>query len=156
MKTEKGKRERGNSGRLLMIPNYRAGALSGALGSSALPRSGFTLLEVVIALAIMAIVLVAVFHSQAQSLAMTAEARFQTMAAMLAQGKLAEIEATPSLSLGEEQGDFGDDHPGYRWKTVVAATMDERLRLIEVAVTNERLTRNNTFRIRYYKYRRTS
>ena len=41
-------------------------------------RQGFTLLEVMIAMAILAIVLVTVFHSQSQSIAMANESRAMT------------------------------------------------------------------------------
>ena len=55
-------------------------------------NSGFTLLEVMIAMAIIAIALVAVFGSQSQSLSLANEAKFSTTAALLAQSKMAEIE----------------------------------------------------------------
>ena len=54
---------------------------------------GFTLLEVMIAMAILATTLVVVFQSQSQSISTTGIARFQTTASLLAQSKIAEIEA---------------------------------------------------------------
>lgn len=75
----------------------------------------FTLLEVMIAVSIIAIALVALFGSQSRSLALATESQFNIMAPMLASGKLAEIRAEESVPSSEE-GDFGDQFPGYRWE----------------------------------------
>ena len=48
-------------------------------------RGGFTLLEVMIAMAILAITLVAVYQSQSQSISMAGNSRFLTTASLLAQ-----------------------------------------------------------------------
>jgi general secretion pathway protein I len=86
--------------------------------SSACRQRGFTLLEVLIAIAILAISLSAIFGSQAQSLSLATEAQFNIYAATLAKAKLAEYESgiTP---LENGDGDFGDDFPGYTWKVEV-------------------------------------
>ena len=55
--------------------------------------SGFTLLEVMVAMAIIAIALTAVLGSQSKSLSLASEAKFSTTVALLAQSKMAEIEA---------------------------------------------------------------
>lgn len=80
---------------------------------------GFTLLEVMVAMAIIAIALVAVFGSQSQSLSMAGEAKFNTTAAFLAQGKMAEIEAEAEEGPTSGSGDFGEDFPGYLWEAEV-------------------------------------
>ena len=54
---------------------------------------GFTLLEVMIALAVISIALMALLGSQSQGLSLANESRFNTTASLLAQGKMAEIEA---------------------------------------------------------------
>lgn len=79
-------------------------------------RVGFTLLEVMIAMSIIAIVLVAVFGSQSQSLTLANEAKFNTTAALLAQQKMAEVEIGNSLDLSSSSGDFGEDFPEYQWE----------------------------------------
>ena len=81
---------------------------------------GFTLLEVMIALAVIAIVLVAVFGSQSQSLSLANEAKFNTTAALLAQKKMAEVEAGTSLDMNSSSGDFGEDFPEYQWELNVS------------------------------------
>jgi len=82
--------------------------------------SGFTLLEVMIAIAIIAITLVAVFGSQSQSLSLATEAKFSTTAALLAQSKMAEIEAVNPEDLASDSGDFGENFPNYHWNLTVS------------------------------------
>ena len=82
-------------------------------------NSGFTLLEVMISVAILAIALVSVYGSQSQSLSMANEAKFNTTAALLAQAKIAEIEAYKEGDLSSSSGDFGEDFPDYFWDLVV-------------------------------------
>jgi general secretion pathway protein I len=88
---------------------------------------GFTLLEVMIALAVMAIVLVSVYRMHSQSLTMNTAARFYTQAPILAQGKIAELEALSSGAFPENSGDFGEQFPGYSWKTSLADITSEIL-----------------------------
>jgi general secretion pathway protein I len=76
---------------------------------------GFTLLEVLIALAIMAIVLVAVYRLHSQTLSMEAANRFYTQAPLLAQSKMAQLEASSSEVVAGDSGDFGEKFPGYSW-----------------------------------------
>ena len=82
--------------------------------------SGFTLLEVMIAIAIIAITLVAVFGLQSQSLSLANEAKFSTTAALLAQSKMAEIEAVNPEDLASDSGDFGENFPNYHWNLTVS------------------------------------
>jgi len=81
--------------------------------------NGFTLLEVMVAIAIIAITLVTVFGSQSQSLSLANEAKFSTTAALLAQSKMAEIEVVNPEDLVSDSGDFGETFPNYYWKLTV-------------------------------------
>ncbi len=83
-------------------------------------NSAFTLLEVMIAMTVIAIVLVAVFGSQSQSLTLANEAKFNTTAPLLAQRKMAEVEIGNSMDLGSTSGDFGEDFPEYHWELNVS------------------------------------
>ena len=86
---------------------------------------GFTLLEVMIATAIIAIALVAALGSQSQSVSLANEAKFTTTVAFLAQKKMAELEAEDVKDLSSDSGDFGEDFPGYHWESEVdAATLE--------------------------------
>jgi general secretion pathway protein I len=78
--------------------------------------SGFTLLEVMVALAIIATVLISVYKLHTQSLTLALETRFNGIAPFLAQQKLAEL-ATEKTDLQEnESGDFGEDFPDFSWQ----------------------------------------
>lgn len=85
---------------------------------------GFTLLEVVISLGIMAVGLTAVFQLQASNLAVHDEARFMTAASQLAQTKLAEMETQEQIREGSDQGDFGEAFPDFAFKTEIDAAGD--------------------------------
>lgn len=82
--------------------------------------SGFTLLEVMIAITIIAITLVTVFGSQSQSLSLANEAKFSTTAALLAQSKMAEFEAVNPEDLASDSGSFGENFPNYHWNLTVS------------------------------------
>jgi general secretion pathway protein I len=88
---------------------------------------GFTLLEVMIALAVMSIVLVSVYRMHSQSLTMNTAARFYTLAPLLAQNKMAELEALSSDGFPDNSGDFGEQYPGYSWRSSVADVSSEVL-----------------------------
>ncbi len=78
--------------------------------------SGFTLLEVMVSVAIIAIVFVSILRLQGQSISMNETIRFYTIAPLLADEKIADIKLNPSNFELSSSGDFGDDYPGYTWK----------------------------------------
>lgn len=97
--------------------------------SSALSKksSGFTLLEVMLAVAIIAIALTAALGSQSQAVSLASEAKFTIRAALLAQSKMAEMETEDPHDLVSDEGDFGEDFPEYRWDMRVSdATLVEQ------------------------------
>ncbi len=113
---------------------------------------GFTLLEVMIAMAILAITLVTVYQSQSQSISMASSSRFLTTASLLAQGRMAEADAAEPLALVSADGNFGDDYPGYTWRLEVSAVEElPLLKRIVLTVTQGRMTTRNTYRLTLYK-----
>lgn len=112
---------------------------------------GFTLLEVMIAMAILAIALAIVYQSQSQSIAMSGNARFLTTASLLAQSKMAAIEGMNVKDIRTEGGNFGETFPDYRWRVEVSDTETALLKKIEVFVINEKLLINNSYRLVLYK-----
>jgi type II secretion system protein I len=77
---------------------------------------GLTLLEVMVALAIAAIVLVSVYRLQTQSIAMESIAQFNTIAPLLAEQLVTRVELqAPDFPLSDS-GDFEDDFSGYSWE----------------------------------------
>jgi general secretion pathway protein I len=80
---------------------------------------GFTLLEVMVALGIMAVVLVSVYRLQSQTLTMSMESRFYIQAPLLARSALIRLEQARERAMTSGQGDFGREFPGYRWSITV-------------------------------------
>lgn len=82
-------------------------------------QAGFTFLEVMVAVAIIAVAFVTLIGSQSQSVSVASDSRFYVTATLLAQEKLAELESADFDELFSEEGDFGEDYPGYSWKSEV-------------------------------------
>ena len=82
-------------------------------------QRGFTFLEVMVAVAVIAIAFVTLIGSQSQSVSIAGESRFKVMAALLAQQKLAELESMEFDELSGGEGDFGEEYPSYRWQAEV-------------------------------------
>lgn len=114
-------------------------------------RCGFTLLEVMIAMAILAISLVAVYQSQSQSISMAGGSRFLTTASLLAQSRMVEIDAADPRDVAAGKGDFGEDFPDYQWQVEIADTEIDVLKKISLTVTNSRMVVNNNYRLILYK-----
>ena len=79
-------------------------------------ENGFTLMEVMVALSVVAIALMAIYRMHTQTLFMDARGRFDTVAAMLARQKLADVDAMDLKDLTGDSGDFGNAQPGYAWQ----------------------------------------
>jgi general secretion pathway protein I len=82
-------------------------------------QQGFTLIEIMAAISIIAIVLVSVYHLHAQTVAMDSRVRFYATAPMLAQEKMAEIESKSRKDMSGDSGDFGDQFPNYTFNIVI-------------------------------------
>jgi prepilin-type N-terminal cleavage/methylation domain-containing protein len=77
-------------------------------------KGGFTLLEVTLALAILAVTFTALSTLQVRNLTLTAEDRVLTQATLAARDLLAQIQLG-MISPRDGEGDFGSDHLGWRW-----------------------------------------
>ena len=112
--------------------------------------TGFTLLEVMVAMAIMAIVLVSVYRMHSQTLTMNTASRFYTQAPMLGQSKLAQLETGSSEIIAGDAGDFGDKFPGYSWNVSTEEVAIEALG--EVAKDFKRIDLSVSFNSNEYVY----
>ena len=111
----------------------------------------FTLMEVMIAMAILAIALVSIYQLQSQSISMSTDSRFMTTAALLAQSKMVEMETVSSLSNKSDNGDFGLDYPQYTWHLEIGDTQLPQFKKIEITVTNKLFIRRGTYKLVLYK-----
>ncbi|WP_028583031.1 type IV pilus modification PilV family protein [Desulfogranum mediterraneum] len=93
---------------------------------------GFTLLEVMIAVAILAIGLVTLIGSQSQSISLVTVARFEGVAALLAQEKLTELRLQAFEEVSTDQGEFGEEFAGYIWKTQVTELGEDDVGIVGV------------------------
>jgi len=98
-------------------------------------RGGFTLIEILATLTLLAIVLPSVVNGISLCLATAGAARGQSEAAALAQGKLAELLADEAWQHAALSGDFGDDWPDYRWSARVTEWDGTVLQEIELTVS---------------------
>jgi general secretion pathway protein I len=113
--------------------------------------AGFTLLEVMVAMAILAMSLAGVYQLQSQSISMATESRFRTSAALLAQSKMTDMEAAATLRNRSEDGDFGPDYPQYSWRLEVTDTELPQFKKIVVTVFNSAFVNGGSYTLILYK-----
>ena len=116
---------------------------------------GFTLLEIMVAMAIIAIVLVAVYKMHHQTIDMNNAASFHTRAPLLAQKKIAEIKRRTLNDIADEEGGFGEDFSDYHWQMTVEDVESELLgdaarRLKKIDMTVSHSQDEMTYQIRSY------
>ena len=119
---------------------------------SAGDKNGFTLIEIVITLAILSLALPTLLRSFTEAAKGQALAENQTTALYLLKFRLAAIEAEGYPDIGEEEGEFGEDSR-FRWYSEVQDVESEEiegLRLVTVTVTwqergKERLISTSTY-----------
>lgn len=107
--------------------HLKSSLASSTTGTIRFSRQGFTLLEVMVAMGIMAIVLVSVYRLQSQTLSMSMESRFYTQAPLLARSALVRLEESKERQMASDQGDFGREFPGYQWKITVEEAPSQAL-----------------------------
>ncbi|MBW2059938.1 MAG: prepilin-type N-terminal cleavage/methylation domain-containing protein [Deltaproteobacteria bacterium] len=84
------------------------------------PRcKGFTLLEIMIALAFIAVALVTVIQAQGQGVKLTEQVRFTSRTVFLARQVMAEAQARADLTEGVERGTFDEPLNDLAWERSV-------------------------------------
>ncbi|MDO9042194.1 MAG: prepilin-type N-terminal cleavage/methylation domain-containing protein [Desulfocapsaceae bacterium] len=115
-------------------------------------HGGFTLLEVMIAISLLAIALTTLFGSQSQSVSLGSTTKFNIQAPFLAQQKLAEFTRTTDR-LASDSGDFGDKFPGYQWKIETEdANLEASQILSKLEDTFQRVTLTVSWGDNHYVY----
>ncbi len=107
-------------------PAARGLASTSPEGRGELLAAGFTLLEVMVAIAILGTALVGLLGLHHQSLQSVIRAQDMTRASMLAQAVMTEAELERFPDLGKTSGDFQTSFPGqfqdFRWERIVQAS----------------------------------
>lgn len=99
------------------------------------PQTGFTLVEVLVALAILAIALAAVLRAMGQSIDLTTDLRDRTVALWAAEERATErlLRAQwPDLDTTEGTMEFGERE--WRWRERVSATPFPELRRVDIEI----------------------
>ena len=108
-------------------------------GAPRRPTAGFTLVEVLVALAVLAIALAAVLRTVGQSIDLTVGLRDRTEARWAAEERATEIllrREWPGLQTTEGTMSFGERE--WRWRQRVSATPLEDLRRVDIEITAPR------------------
>jgi len=100
-------------------------------------QKGFTLLEVMIALAIISIALISLLSLATSSINVNARLQKITQATLLAQEKMTDVEANirnSSTESSDEEGEFNEPFVEFRWRTAFEDTPFPPLRMVTVIV----------------------
>lgn len=97
--------------------------------------SGFTLIEIVVALAVLALALGALISGMARYADTAGALRERTLGLWVAHNRLAELELQPGLPpIGDSDGDVTLGGVEWRWNVRVSEGADPALRRIEIGV----------------------
>ena len=97
-------------------------------------RRGFTLLEVMISIAILSLVVVSVMGTQTAALRLSGVHQHQTLAAELARAQLAEALIIPTDELGPDGGDGDGVYRRYRWERTLHRTRAADLTRVRITI----------------------
>lgn len=94
-------------------------------------RRGFTLVEVMAAIVLVAIVLPTATQGTLLCLDLAVHSRMQARAASLAQAKLSELAATGQFDEAMQSGDFGEQWHQFTWMAIAEPWEDSQLVQLE-------------------------
>jgi general secretion pathway protein I len=105
------------------------------MSSSPKNARAFTLVEVLIALAVLALALMAALRASSMSVTNSGEIRDRLLASWVAQNQLAEHRARRDwLPVGVYHGDAVEGGVGFRWEEKVTSTQNTQFLRVEVRV----------------------
>jgi general secretion pathway protein I len=132
-------------------------ANSSSLKPEAFSQRGFTLLEVMIALAVIAIALVTLLGLGNRSIDVNGRLQRITQATLLAQQRMTEVEvqaAQAGFEFQVEEGAFEAPFDTYRWATAYEDTPLPYLRIVRVTVAWGEARQNEEVELASFVYRR--
>lgn len=97
-------------------------------------QRGFTLLEVMISVAVLSLVVVSLMSTQTASLRLAGSHRDQTLAADLARAQLAEALVIPADELSPSSADGEGPYRRYRWSRTLHRTSTPGLTRVRIEV----------------------
>ncbi len=100
--------------------------------------AAFSLIEVIVAVAILSIALVGLVHGISTALGSSKDAELQTTAAMYAAGLIENLRAEGGLIDGQTEGDCGAELPLYRWTESITAAGVDGLHQVDVSILSAR------------------
>jgi general secretion pathway protein I len=100
-------------------------------------RAGFTLIEVLVALAISAVGLMAAYRAAGLATQEHGWLRHRTLASWVAQNQLADAQTAPQVFLNQNAGEATQAGETYRWTQLVENTFSPRFRRVTVRVTRQ-------------------
>jgi len=109
-------------------------------------KQGFTLIEMMIALTILALVVAAVAQALSQSLTLAHWIKKETTLSLLAQSKMAEIESAKETAVSD-RGHFDGDFSHYAWQVVVKDSGIPTLKKVEVTVMDTLSHKSESFHL---------
>jgi len=121
-------------------------------------RAGFTLLEVLVAVAVLGLALVSLLGLHVRNIDLIARDERVTAATMLARALMTEVETGPFPDLAVTEGDFELDYPGlypdFRWEREVTTTPVPNVREVRVRVFRGEEESGDDVSLYYYVRRR--
>ncbi|MBW2016435.1 MAG: type II secretion system protein [Deltaproteobacteria bacterium] len=109
--------------------------------------SGFTLLEVMVSMAILATAFAAVLSLHSDSLKLAISSRIQTKASELAQMKMTDIELRGLENVSIMSGEFADYAPDYTWEIRIEPTSYPPWNKVTVIVRNRHFGEKNAYHL---------
>ena len=97
-------------------------------------NSGFSLIEVMVAILILGVALAGLTHGITTALDSSKESELQTTAALFAAGKIETLRAEGGLENGETDGDCGAGLEVYRWKQTISDAGLDGLHDVDVVI----------------------
>ena len=106
------------------MPTYRSDASAG----------GFTLVEVTVAMAILAMTFVVLMGLQQRDVSLQEYADRLTVATLLSRERMMQFEMASFPQIGEQAGEFLEEHQSYTWKASITSTPFGFVREVRVRV----------------------
>ena len=101
-------------------------------------NSGFSLVEVLVAILILGVALVGLTQGITLALGSTKESELQTTAALLAAGQIESLRAEGYIIDGETEGECDEGLELYRWKQTVSPAGIDGLHEVQVVIEHSR------------------